>query len=66
MNKWIKILIHILIFVDLLFLSSINEIFAILFVIYLAYLLLFCVKLSIMYLGKIMRGESKNKIKKGK
>lgn len=61
MNKWIKLIIHILIFIDLLFLSNINEFFAILFALYIAYLILLCVKLSIMYLGKIMRGENKKK-----
>ena len=62
MNKSIKIIIHFLVFVDLLFLSTLSEFFAILFVLYLAYLILLGVKLSIIHLGKIMRGENKNKV----
>ncbi|HNZ52035.1 MAG TPA: hypothetical protein PLT60_01270 [Candidatus Pacearchaeota archaeon] len=63
MNHWIKILIHLLIFVDLLFLSTLSDFFAVLFVLYIAYLILLGVKLSIIYLGKIMRGENKGRKK---
>lgn len=64
MNKWIKIIIHVLVFVDLLFLSTLSDFFAVLFALYIAYLILFGVKLSIMYLGKIIRGEDKKKANK--
>lgn len=46
---------------DLLFLSTLSEFFSVLFALYIAYLILFGVKLSIIYLGKIMRGKNKKK-----